>query len=61
MFKRETYIERRKLLKNNIKSGLILFLGNEESSMNYAGNTYHFQQDRTFLYYFEIDIPILAR
>lgn len=31
--------------------------GNEESSMNYADNTYHFRQDSTFLYYFGISHP----
>lgn len=60
MFSRGTYINRRKELIKGINSGIILFLGNEESAMNYAGNTYHFQQDRTFLYYFAIDIPNMA-
>ncbi len=60
MFKGKTYINRRKLLKNSLGSGLVLFLGNEESAMNYAANIYHFQQDRTFLYYFGIDIPNMA-
>ena len=52
MFTIETYIKRRESLKNSIKSGLILFFGNDESPMNYADNTYHFRQDSTFLYYF---------
>ena len=39
---------------------VILFLGNEESSMNYTDNTYHFRQDSSFLYYFGIDFPSLA-
>jgi len=60
MFSRETYINRRKELFRGVNSGIILFLGNDESAMNYAGNTYHFQQDRTFLYYFGIDIPNMA-
>jgi len=60
MFSRETYVNRRKKLIEGFDSGVILFLGNEESAMNYADNTYHFQQDRTFLYYFGIDIPNMA-
>ncbi len=52
MFKRETYVKRRKILKNQIKSGIAIFIGNEESPMNYADNPYHFRQDSSFLYYF---------
>ena len=43
-----------------MKSGLLLFLGNEDSPMNYADNTYHFRQDSTFLYFFGINTPSLA-
>ncbi len=60
MFKPETYIKRRKILKETLGSGLVLFFGNEESSMNYTDNTYHFRQDSTFLYYFGIQHPGLA-
>lgn len=60
MFKKETYIERRKVLAESVSSGLILLLGNEESPMNYFDNTYHFRQDSTFLYYFGLDQPSLA-
>lgn len=60
MFERQVYIQRRKTLCQNISSGLILFLGNEESPMNYKDNTYHFRQDSTFLYYFGISAPDLA-
>ena len=51
------YIERRSKLKQAVGSGLILLLGNEESSMNYTDNLYHFRQDSTFLYFFGIDRP----
>jgi len=57
MFSKETYIQRRETLKKNFNNGTILFLGNDESSMNYADNTYHFHQDSTFLYYFGINAP----
>ena len=53
MFSRETYINRRAELKKLVKSGVILFFGNNESPMNYPNNTYYpFRQDSSFLYYF---------
>lgn len=52
MFSKETYITRRTLLKKAVGSGLLLFLGNDESGINYEDNTYDFRQDSTFLYYF---------
>lgn len=51
MFSKETYSQRRNQLKNSLGKGLVLFLGNEESSINFADNWYHFRQDSTFLYY----------
>ena len=60
MFSREIYIGRRKTLGNTVKSGLLLFLGNEESPMNYPANQYTFRQDSSFLYYWGIDAPGLA-
>ena len=60
MFNEEIYIQRRKQLKEQLKSGVVLFLGNEESPMNYPDNTYHFRQDSSFLYYWGLDEPGLA-
>ncbi len=60
MFESKVYIERRKRLKEQMKSGLLLFLGNEESPMNYTANTFHFRQDSSFLYFFGLDTPSLA-
>ena len=60
MFSKEIYINRRKKLKAKFKSGILLFLGNDESSMNYLDNTYHFRQDSSFIYYFGIDHPGLV-
>jgi len=57
MFPVETYIERRTRLQAKLSSGLLLFLGNDESPMNYAANTFHFRQDSTFLYFFAVDQP----
>ncbi len=60
MFKPETYIERRRKLKEQIKSGVIIFLGNNESPMNYPDNPYLYRQDSSFLYFWGIDHPGLA-
>lgn len=60
MFNAEIYVERRKRLREQIESGLLLFLGNEESPMNYPANPYHFRQDSSFLYFFGLDSPSLA-
>jgi len=60
MFPANVYIERRSRLKEQIQSGLILFLGNEESPMNYPDNQYSFRQDSSFLYFFGLNFPSLA-
>jgi len=60
MFERQIYIERRKKLLEKFDSGILLFLGNNESPSNYSANTYPFRQDSTFLYYIGIDLPGLA-
>lgn len=52
MFEPKTYIARRLKLMEQVESGIILLLGNDESPMNYKDNTYRFRQDSTFLYYF---------
>jgi Xaa-Pro aminopeptidase len=60
MFARETYIQRRERLKAQVRSGVILLPGNDESPMNYPNNTYPFRQDSSFLYYFGLDEANLA-
>ena len=60
MFEPQTYAGRRNALKAKFDSGIILFLGNEESAANYTANTYSFRQDSSFLYYFGLDLPGLA-
>jgi Xaa-Pro aminopeptidase len=57
MFEKDIYSERRKKLRESFKSGVILFLGNNESPMNYPGNPYPFRQDSSFLYFFGLDKP----
>lgn len=60
MFAKETYVQRRAQLKNNVGSGVLLFLGNEEQGLNYEDNAFLYRQDSTFLYYFGISTPSLA-
>ncbi len=60
MFEKDTYIKRRKALKNSNLSGIALILGNVDSPMNYLANTFHFRQDSSFLFFFGLDFPGLA-
>ncbi|MGA2082135.1 MAG: aminopeptidase P family protein [Holophaga sp.] len=57
MFTAQTYVDRRARLQAQLGSGLLLFLGNDESPINYAATTYPFRQDSTFLYFFGLDRP----
>lgn len=52
LFSKETYINRREVLRKRIGSGLIIIMGNNDSPMNYPANVYRFRQDSCFLYYF---------
>jgi Xaa-Pro aminopeptidase len=60
MFSKETYIKRRQQLMNDVDKGLLLFMGNAESPMNYTDNTYKFRQDSSFLYFFGLNHPDLC-
>lgn len=55
MFDKEIYLKRRKKLANDLGSGLILLVGNDESCKNYGDNHYPFRQDSNFLYFFGLD------
>jgi Xaa-Pro aminopeptidase len=57
MFKSDVYIKRRENLHKKMKTGLALFIGNNEAPFNYPSNTYHFRQDSDFLYFFGLDLP----
>ena len=59
MFSKETYVIRRKILKEKIQNGLILLPGNQALPFNYASNTFPFRQDSTFIYYIGVDQPDL--
>ena len=60
MFDPKTYTDRRNRLRTEMKTGIVLILGNPEASYNYPANTYHFRQDSNFLYFFGLDHPDLA-
>ena len=60
MFDKQVYISRRKRLLEQVRSGVILLLGNSEASCNYPDNQYAFRQDSSFLYFFGLDKPDLA-
>lgn len=57
LFTKEVYWQRRKELRAEMSGGLVLIPGNDESSMNYPANTYHYRQDSSFLYFFGINQP----
>ena len=61
MFESKVYINRRKKLKEKMKSGIALFLGNSEIPYNYQANPHgKFRQYSSFLYFFGLDYPDLA-
>jgi Xaa-Pro aminopeptidase len=60
MFKSEVYTARRNRLHGIVKSGIGLFLGNNDAAMNYPANPYHFRQDSDFLYFFGLDLQGFA-
>jgi Xaa-Pro aminopeptidase len=60
LFDTTVYHNRRQALLKKMDAGLIILMGNEESSMNYKDNWYHFRQDSTFLYYFGLEVAGLA-
>ncbi|OQX97740.1 MAG: Xaa-Pro aminopeptidase [Bacteroidetes bacterium 4572_128] len=57
MFDSNIYQKRRINLRNQLNSGLILFLSNQEASLNYKANTYRYRQDSNFSYFFGLDTP----
>jgi Xaa-Pro aminopeptidase len=61
LFDQQVYVQRRNVLKQSMgANGIIVLLGNEDSSMNYKDNSYLFRQDSSFLYYFGLDVAGLA-
>ncbi|MDA3942160.1 MAG: aminopeptidase P family protein [Bacteroidetes bacterium] len=60
MFPKEVYAERRQKLKNELNSGIALFMANHEAAFNYPANTYHYRQDSHFSYFFGLNHPGFA-
>ena len=60
MFETSVYKNRRARLKEKVKSGLVLILGNGEAPAHYTDNTYKFRQDSSFLYFFGLNQPGFA-
>lgn len=59
MFAKKVYIDRRFALKKSNLKGIAFFPANDEASMNYPDNTYHYRQDSCFSYFFGLDHPDL--
>lgn len=57
MFETTIYTKRRKQLKEQFNTGILLILGNQDSPINCPANCYKFRQDSSFLYFFGIDKP----
>ena len=62
MFSKETYVQRRKALLDNMagQKGLLVFVGNVESPAQYRDNGYKWRQDSNWLYFWGIDEPRFA-
>lgn len=60
MFEDKVYIERRKALRQQLRSGVVLLLGSVDSPINFAHNVHPFRQDSTFSYFFGVNRPGLA-
>lgn len=52
LFDKSIYLSRRNRLKEQVKSGVILLFGNNDSPVNYPNNSYKFRQDSSFLYFY---------
>jgi len=55
MISRDLLISRRNSLKQLLKTGVVVLLGNRDVPFNYAANHYDYRQDSNFLYFFGID------
>lgn len=60
MFKSKVYIKRRQELKEKVKRGVILFIGNDESQILIRDTVHKFRQNSNFLYYWGLSEPSLA-
>lgn len=64
MFDKSVYVDRRKVLLDNMRAagarGVIIFIGNVDAAAQYRDNCYKFRQDSTWLYYIGVDTPRCA-
>jgi Xaa-Pro aminopeptidase/Xaa-Pro dipeptidase len=60
MFEPTVYSRRRDALRAAMPGTLILFLGHDETPMDFRANVYPFRQDSCFRYFFGLDRPGLA-
>jgi len=60
MFKSKVYLTRRKELSKKFNSGILLFLGNDESQVLVRDAVHKFRQNSNFLYYWGINEPGLV-
>ena len=60
MFAAEVYRQRRERLALEMGTGVILFLGNTQSPINFLDNVYPFRQDSSFLYFWGLENSCLT-
>ena len=52
LFDKDTYTARRNRLARQVKEGIILLFGNNDTPVNYPSNVYKYRQDSSFLYFY---------
>jgi Xaa-Pro aminopeptidase len=57
IFSKDVFLNRRKAIHSEVKSGIAIFVGNTNLPYNYKANVYKFRQDSTFMYFFGISHP----
>ena len=60
MFDAKVYVERRKRLREQVRDGVVLWLGHALQPRTYPANTYRFRQHSHFLYFVGRNEPDLA-
>ena len=60
MFKSTVYSKRRRVLADKLGSGILLFIGNDESHILVRDTVHKFRQNSNFLYYWGLNEPGLA-
>ncbi|WP_028223022.1 aminopeptidase P family protein [Paraburkholderia oxyphila] len=60
MFADSVYTGRRHALREQLRSGVVLLVGNVDAPINFAHNVHPFRQDATFSYFFGVNRPRLA-